>query len=245
VPKKAPNWAILAREAAREAGDLVYQGQPCLHRHDGQRRVKDNRCVACAATYDPKKSLNKTYQAAREAAREAGEVRYVGKPCIRGHSGERWVKDSSCIECHQEDMHVGDALRKSRKRRRIENPEYAMWEQAKYRATSDILRRGREPLDFDIEVSDIVIPTHCPILGIELSWKEGGPRAPWKPSLDRIDSSKGYVKGNVQVISYRANVLKRDMTLEEAQLFGANLAAYMQRSLATQSESPVQLRLVA
>lgn len=38
------------------------------------------------------------------------------------------------------------------------------------------------------------------------------------PSLDRIDSSKGYVKGNVRVISARANMLKNNATVEELTL---------------------------
>lgn len=45
----------------------------------------------------------------------------------------------------------------------------------------------------------------------------GGPRQAGLPTLDRIDNSKGYVKGNVRVVSYRANTLKGDASLAEMQ----------------------------
>lgn len=75
-------------------------------------------------------------------------------------------------------------------------------------------------LPFDIETEDIVVPDFCPILGIALQSKIGmGPSGiganASSPSLDRIDNSKGYVKGNVMVISMRANNLKSNATLEE------------------------------
>ncbi len=37
------------------------------------------------------------------------------------------------------------------------------------------------------------------------------------PSLDRLEPTRGYVKGNVAVISYRANRIKTDATAEELQ----------------------------
>lgn len=52
----------------------------------------------------------------------------------------------------------------------------------------------------------------CPIFGIELSW--GLPKDT-SPSLDRIDSSKGYTFDNCQIISNKANRIKSDATLEE------------------------------
>lgn len=62
--------------------------------------------------------------------------------------------------------------------------------------------------------SHLKVPTHCPILGIKLqpgSLKQQDN----SPSLDRIDSTKGYVKGNVEVISFRANMVKGSSSIEE------------------------------
>lgn len=77
-------------------------------------------------------------------------------------------------------------------------------------------RIGKE---FSIELEDITIPEKCPVFGFDLKRED---RQTWMcaPSVDRIDSSKGYIKGNVTVVSRRANILKRDATLEELeQLF--------------------------
>jgi hypothetical protein len=54
----------------------------------------------------------------------------------------------------------------------------------------------------------------CPILGIPLIISKGK-LSDNSPSIDRIDPSKGYVPGNVVVISNRANVIKSYGTLEE------------------------------
>ncbi len=42
----------------------------------------------------------------------------------------------------------------------------------------------------------------------------GKPKAN-SPTIDRVDNTKGYIPGNVAVISYRANCLKRDSSLDE------------------------------
>lgn len=66
----------------------------------------------------------------------------------------------------------------------------------------------------DLEESDIIIPERCPILDIKLD-PVRTPNSRASPSLDRIDNSKGYVKGNVAVISLRANIMKTDMSIED------------------------------
>lgn len=68
--------------------------------------------------------------------------------------------------------------------------------------------------EFEITMSDLVWHTHCPMLGLELDWT-GDYRKENSPSIDRIDSSKGYVKGNVVLCSWRANRLKNNGTAEE------------------------------
>lgn len=68
--------------------------------------------------------------------------------------------------------------------------------------------------EFTIEKKDIVWNTICPILGIEIDWL-AEIRQENSPSLDRIDSTKGYIPGNVELISWRANRIKNDGSLEE------------------------------
>ena len=88
-------------------------------------------------------------------------------------------------------------------------PAITIWHGAKSRAKE-------KGILFTIEPSDIVVPEQCPILGLELFISEKGiGRTDNSPSLDRIRPDLGYVKGNIAVISQRANRIKNDATLEE------------------------------
>ena len=85
-------------------------------------------------------------------------------------------------------------------------------------------------LEFNIGLEDIVVPEFCPVLGVKLDefkGKSGG--RPNSPALDRIDNSKGYVKGNVMVISHLANQMKASANAEQLLSF-ANwiLSTYQQ-----------------
>lgn len=87
-------------------------------------------------------------------------------------------------------------------------------------------RAKKKGVPFDLTPEDITIPETCPILGIPLIWRTrtGKGERDHAPALDRIKNSEGYVKGNVQVISTRANRWKNDMTLEDAK----RIVAYME-----------------
>lgn len=101
---------------------------------------------------------------------------------------------------HEENKEI---KKNKRKEFRLKNPERTMFIAAKNRAKE-------KNLDFNLELSDILIPEFCPILEVQLV-----PKTEYAPSLDRINPIKGYVKGNVQVISRKANIMKNNATKEE------------------------------
>jgi len=54
----------------------------------------------------------------------------------------------------------------------------------------------------------------CPVFGVPLTDIIGD----FAPSLDRIDSTKGYTLDNVWIISWRSNRLKNNATLQELEM---------------------------
>jgi hypothetical protein len=92
--------------------------------------------------------------------------------------------------------------------------------QAKSRA-----KKNNRP--FSIEITDIKESSYCPVLNLPFSNDSKGTLV---RSLDRVDSTKGYVKGNVCLISLRANTLKNDGTAEEHR----QIADYIEKHQADQ-----------
>jgi hypothetical protein len=91
-------------------------------------------------------------------------------------------------------------------------------------------RARRDELDFTIDFLDIKIPETCPLLGIKLVARQGG-HGPQdaSPSLDRIDNTKGYIKGNVWVVSWLANKMKATATNEQLLVFSSNVQKLLGR----------------
>jgi hypothetical protein len=69
-------------------------------------------------------------------------------------------------------------------------------------------------LPCSIKFDDITIPEVCPVLGIKLV-KGVGRALDSSPSIDRKRPELGYVPGNVMVISWKANRLRNNATLDE------------------------------
>lgn len=86
-------------------------------------------------------------------------------------------------------------------------------------------RAKRDGLPFDLRTGDISVPSLCPVLGIPLVPCRGRP-GPQSPSLDRVIPDLGYVRGNVTVISMRANALKNNATPEELRAIAAYVSTH-------------------
>ncbi len=100
-----------------------------------------------------------------------------------------------------------DREREATRRWRENNPVRSLWAQIKGNAKT----RGRELGITYEDLLHLLEPMTCAVTGHHLSWLwDGEGDNPWAPSLDRIDCSKGYLKGNVRVVCWAYNVARRN-----------------------------------
>lgn len=150
-------------------------------------------------------------------------------------------KRSICKECDHL-IHNTDEYRERRRIRRDERrknePGYLEKEKQsnlntlisnkdsykKYLVRSAKQRAKLKGIPFNIDYTDFDIPEYCPLLNIKLV-KHIGDKEKYEdsPSLDRIIPKLGYIKGNVWIISNRANRIKNNASLEELELLVQNL----------------------
>ena len=101
-------------------------------------------------------------------------------------------------------------------RRRAEdytiNPALYLYTIARKRAT-------KYNMEFTITENDIHVPEKCPITGVKLEVYVNTAKQSYlyAASLDRVDNSRGYIPGNIRVISRKANMMKRDLNIEMAE----------------------------
>ena len=99
------------------------------------------------------------------------------------------------------------------------NPVEYLVRLAKYRAK-------RKGLEFAICVDDLMpAPEFCPVFPTIRLRYGIGPRSAASASIDRKDSRKGYIKGNVTIMSRRANLLKNNASTAELEA----VLAFMKR----------------
>lgn len=142
--------------------------------------------------------------------------------CRNGHFAPRSSR-GRCKECErlalQRYRHTDKYRAKNRevqRQRRLEGKcreEYRRNPKARW-LSSARARATRQGVPFDLKPEDILIPEKCPVFGYQLNIGSKA-KADNSPSLDRLTPRKGYVRGNISVISFRANRLKGDGTAKE------------------------------
>lgn len=136
-------------------------------------------------------------QSQKEAKEQNYKWYFTGLPCKKDHVDKRTTSNSHCYSCTKE----------TKLKYKKSNPVRAMWLRAKERAK-------KYNLEFTITLEDIIIPEICPWLGISLNLTRHKQSFD-SPSLERLDSNKGYIPSNIIVVSWRANSIKNDASLEE------------------------------
>lgn len=187
----------------------------CLVCH--RKRVKDRESKK---NYAPiKEKFCKTCEITKKA-----EDFYIAKLNTTGLSTE-------CKECTKHRRKINAEKRGSRdaelrkiryskniERFRAQKRNYTLAHYEKHVVNKARTRARKKGVDFNLTESDIVIPKNCPILKVPLVVGNKGSYK-YSPSLDRIDNSKGYIKGNIQIISSLANTMKNEASFEELKLF--------------------------
>lgn len=87
-------------------------------------------------------------------------------------------------------------------------------------------RRGALLCNIDLDYVRGLVVNTCPLLGLPIIYTQSK-LSDCSPTLDRKDPALGYTKGNVAVISHRANRLKSDSTIQELEKLLKNLVEYM------------------
>ena len=196
----------------KSAGDgLQYACKKCHHsantRSKKKRiliRIKNRQCLDCGVVLNTK---NKRCSECCKKRTEKSMSKYYGRKqmglCTK--CGKYKMKNNSmCAMCYN---------------------KYRNWLEADSRRR--VLRAAmnsakRRNIEINIKYDDIVIPKKCPLLGIPIIHGVGA-KHDNSPSVDRIDNNKGYVKGNIWVISEKANRMKTDADPKEIAVFAKNI----------------------
>ena len=150
----------------------------------------------------------------------------------------KYGRRAFCKECEHKIQNSPERLARRNELRKLkrENDEYRLARNLKDTETrhnnEDSIKKAliraakarakKKGIPFDITIEDFILPEKCPLLEIPLTVGYGSSQEN-SYSLDKIIPDLGYVKGNVWVISNKANMIKNNASLEELKLLVKNL----------------------
>lgn len=155
----------------------------------------------------------------------------ISKEARKAYNKEYGIKNRESILANKKEYAANNKEKISvyRKKYYEENkPEFIASQRAYY--ATDIGRRvkicakakeraKKDGLEFSITIEDIPLPEFCPYLGIKLTHDLGQGQKFSNSSIDRINNTKGYIPGNVRIISRLANSMKTSSSREEREAF--------------------------
>lgn len=94
-------------------------------------------------------------------------------------------------------------------------PTMSVAERSKAALLANARKRAAEQrVPFNLKRADLDVPTHCPALGLKLEAGERG-GGDSSPTIDRLIPERGYVRGNIAILSMKANRMKNSGTSAE------------------------------
>ena len=172
----------------------------------------------------------------RSVAKELGLKKYFsGKPCPKGHISNRNTINSSCVDClsNKAKLDWENGKRRSKESCKMANKN---WNASKKGITSKQKWKEKDPKNawavsarggckvrsekkgspFNVSSAYIlsITPDECPVFKTKFIFI-GQKTCPESATIDRLDPKKGYVEGNIAVISMRANTIKNAYGSEE------------------------------
>lgn len=179
------------------------------------------------------KATTTTELTPRGQAKATGQSTYWSNHrCPQGHVGLRRTINGSCCACSaaKETKRVRNREERQRANRKwnASNKGYEAkrawrdrdpinaWACSATGSARERARRYALPIDIDKNYVRSIVPAVCPVFGTPFEFL-GKRLRPESPSLDRIDPAKGYVRGNVAIISLRANAIKSNACWQDIQ----------------------------
>lgn len=198
---KAKRKALIARIAAGEATpEEVAEREAFLQKSRLYGKQWYN------ANKEAKDKKNKEWQEQHPEVQRSNHKRWYAK-----NKDKRLEQSRRYNAEHPEERKIWASTRSTRMRETT--PE-------KYILSRLLARKRKGRCTLTIE--DIVLPDVCPLLGMPFQFGTGS-ALPNSPSVDCIDPTKGYIKGNIWIISKQANSMKSCASKDELRTFCTNV----------------------
>ena len=172
-------------------------------------------CTTCA--------ISKPFTSFHKNKKSPTGYRTICKDCSSNKRKERYATDSDYREKRiaKSILYTINNKDKVKKRTGL----YIQNNYASFLLQSTKSRAKTTDVEHNITLEDIIIPDTCPYLEVPLTRIHGQGQLSTNASIDRIDNSKGYIKGNIQITSRLANTMKNQTTEEQLIQFAKSILA--------------------